>query len=150
MKVKLKKSFTAVIACMMACMMFVTPVFAATTTYSRQTVKLNAMSGGTSRESKVSSGSVLGNDSSITKVELYCNVSRGTDPYTIYVESPSGTTQSVSGPSKSGTIVVSGFEGENPYGTWTIWIKNSGITTNGNMYPVSTVTITLKVTYSYS
>ena len=149
MKRKLKKSFTAVIACMMACMMFVTPVFAASSNFSRQTVKLNAMSGGTSRESKVSSGSVLGDKPSITKVELYCNVSSGTDPYTIYVKSPSGTTKSISGPTKSGTISIPGFEGENPGGTWTIWIKNSGISTNGNIFPASTVTITLKVAYNY-
>lgn len=148
MKKATKRTFTAVIACMMACLMFVTPVFAASYTFSKTTVKLNALSGGNSRESKVTSGSILVDDPSITKVELYCNVSSGTDPYTIYVKSPSNTVRSIAGPSRSGTVTISGFEGEDPSGTWTIWIKNNGISYNGNLYPASTVTITLKVTYS--
>lgn len=149
MKRVTKRAFTAVMACMMACLMFVTPVFAATNYFSKTTVKLNAISGGESRYSQVTSGSVSGSERSITKVELYCNVSSGTDPYTIYVESPSGTVKSISGPSKSGTITLTGFNGEDPSGTWTIWIKNNGVSYNGNIYPVSTVTITLKVYYSY-
>lgn len=149
MKRVTKRVFTAVMACMMACLMFVTPVFAATNYFSKTTVKLNAISGGESRYSQVTSGSVSGSERSITKVDLYCNVSRGTDPYTIYVESPSGTVKSISGPTKSGTITLTGFNGEDPSGTWTIWIKNNGISYNGNIYPTSTVTITLKVYYSY-
>lgn len=149
MKRVTKRVFTAVMACMMACLMFVTPVFAATNYFSKTTVKLNAISGGESRYSQVTSGSVSGSERSITKVELYCNVASGTDPYTIYVESPSGTVRSISGPTKSGTITITGFEGEDPSGTWTIWIKNNGISYNGNIYPASTVTITLKVYYSY-
>jgi subtilisin-like proprotein convertase family protein len=117
--------------------------------FSKTTVKLNAISGGTSKTSNVTSGSVSGSNPSITKVELYCNVASGTDPYTIYVKSPSGTTKSISGPTKSGTITITGFEGENPSGTWSIWIQNNGVSYNGNIYPVSTVTITLKVAYSY-
>ncbi len=144
-----KRVLTAFMACMMICLMTVSPVLAATGNFSKTTVKLNAINGGNSRESRVTSGSVLGDDPSITKVELFCNVSSGTDPYTIYVQSPSGTVRSISGPSRTGTVKISGFEGENPEGPWTIWIKNSGISYNGNMYPVSTVTITLKVTYSY-
>lgn len=149
MKTVSKKALTVAAACMMACLMFVTPVLAATNYFSKTTVKLNAVNGGTSRESRVTSGSVLGDAPSTTKVELFCNVASGTDPYTIYVESPSGTTRLATGPNKSGTITVSGFEKENPYGAWTIWIKNSGISNNGNLYPASTVTITLKVYYSY-
>lgn len=82
-------------------------------------------------------------------MELYCNVASGTDPYTIYVESPKGTIKSIAGPTKSGNVTITGFEGENPSGTWTIWIKNKGVSYNGNIYPASTVTITLKVAYSY-
>ena len=149
MKRVTKRAFTAVMACMMACLMFVTPVFAATNYFSKTTVKLNAISGGESRYSQVTSGSVSGSERSIAKVELYCNVSSGTDPYTIYVESPSGTVKSITGPSKSGTITLTGFNGEDPSGTWTIWIKNNGISYNGNIYPASTVTITLKVYHSY-
>lgn len=136
-------------ACMMACLMFVTPVLAANNNFSKTTVKLNAISGGISRYSSVTSGSVSGSNPSITKVELYCNVASGTDPYTIYVESSKGTVKSISGPSRSGTVTITGFEGENPDGTWTIWIKNNGVSYNGNIYPTSTVTITLKVAYSY-
>ncbi len=149
MKRATKRIFTAVMACMMACMMFVTPVFAATNNFSKTTVKLNALSGGESRYSQVTSGSVSGSNRSITKVELYCNVASGTDPYTIYVESPSGTVKSISGPSRSGNVTINGFAGEDPSGTWTIWIKNNGVSYNGNIYPASTVTITLKVSYSY-
>ena len=149
MKRVTKRVFTAVMACMMACLMFVTPVLAATNNFSKTTVKLNAISGGTSKTSNVTSGSVSGSNLSITKVELYCNVASGTDPYTIYVKSPSGTTKSISGPTKSGTITITGFEGEDPSGTWSIWIQNNGVSYNGNIYPVSTVTITLKVAYSY-
>lgn len=149
MKRVTKRVFTAVMACMMACLMFVTPVLAATNNFSKTTVKLNAISGGTSKTSNVTSGSVSGSNPSITKVELYCNVASGTDPYTIYVKSPSGTTKSISGLTKSGTITITGFEGEDPSGTWSIWIQNNGVSYNGNIYPVSTVTITLKVAYSY-
>ncbi|MDE7202377.1 MAG: hypothetical protein K2O91_10880 [Lachnospiraceae bacterium] len=149
MKRVTKRVFTAVMACMMACLMFVTPVLAATNNFSKTTVKLNAISGGISRYSTVTSGSISVGDPSITKVELYCNVASGTDPYTIYVESPKGTVKSISGPTKSGTITITGFEGENPSGSWTIWIKNNGVSYNGNIYPASTVTITLKVAYSY-
>lgn len=127
MKRVTKRVFTAVMACMMACLMFVTPVLAATNNFSKTTVKLNAISGGTSKTSNVTSGSVSGSNPSITKVELYCNVASGTDPYTIYVKSPSGTTKSISGPTKSGTITITGFEGENPSGTWSIWIQNNGV-----------------------
>ncbi|MGL5272470.1 MAG: hypothetical protein ACRC8J_03155 [Phocaeicola sp.] len=149
MKTVSKRAFTAVIACMMTCLMFVTPVLAATNSFSKTTVKLNAINGGTSRESKVTSGSVSGSDLLITKVELYCNVSNGSDAYTIYVKNPDGVIKSIAGPSKSGTITLTGFENTDPYGTWTIWIKNSGISYNGNIYPTSTATITLKVAYSY-
>lgn len=149
MKIVSKRIFPVVMACMMVCLMFATPVPAATNNFSKTTVKLNAISGGLSRQSKVTSGSVSGTNPSITKVELFCNVSSGTDPYTLYVLSPDGTTETISGPSKSGTVTITGFEGEDPYGTWTIWIKNSGISSNGNIYPVSTVTVTLKVAYSY-
>ena len=40
------------------------------------------------------------------------------------------------------------FNGENPSGTWQIYIVNSGTTTHGNIYPVSTVTVGLTVYYN--
>lgn len=130
MKRLTKRVFTTVMSCLMFCLMFVTPVLAATNCFSKTTVKLNAINGGTSRYSSITSGSVSGSKPSITKVELYCNVDSGTDPYTIYVESPSGTTKSISGPTKGGTITITGFEGENPSGTWSIWIQNNGVSYN--------------------
>lgn len=148
MKRLTKRVFTVVIACIMTCLMLVTPVFAASYTFSKTTVKLNALNGGNSRESQVTSGSVLVDDPSITKVELYCKVASGTDPYTIYVKSPSNTVRTITGPIKSGNVTLTGFEKENPSGTWTIWIQNDGISYNGNIYPASTATITLKVTYN--
>lgn len=149
MKRVTKRAFTTVIACMMVCLMFVTPVFAASSNFSKTTVKLNAINGGTSRESKVTSGSVLGDNPSITNVDLWCNVASGTDPYVIYVKSPKGTVATISGPSKTGTVSTSAFNGENPSGTWTVWIQNLGVSYNGNIIPASTVTVTLKVAYSY-
>ncbi len=149
MKRLTKRVFTAVMACLMACLMFVTPVLAATNSFSKSTVKLNAINGGTSSHCSITSGSVSGSNPSITKLEVCCNVVSGTDPYTIYVESPSGTIISISGPTSSGCITITGFEGENPSGTWTMWIQNDGGSYNGNIYPTSTATLTLKVYYSY-
>ncbi len=149
MKRLTKKVFAAVAACLMACLMFVTPVLAATNCISKTTVKLNAINGGTSGYCSITSGSVSGSNPSITKLELYCNVASGTDPYTIYVKSPSGTIISIPGPTKSGTIIIPIFEGEDPSGSWTIWIQNDGVSYNGNIYPASTATFTLKICYSY-
>lgn len=144
-----KKAFSSVIISFLVCMMFVTPVFAASNYFSKTTVKLNAINGGTSTKSTVSSGSVSGTDRSLTKAELYCNVSSGSDPYTLYVKSPKGTLKSFTGPTSSQTLTTTAFNGEDPSGTWTIYIVNSGVSYNGNIYPVSTVTVTLKATYSY-
>lgn len=149
MKRLTKRVFTAVMACLISCLMFATPVLAATNCFSKTTVKLNAINGGTSRYGSITSGSVSGSSPSITKLELYCNVASGTDPYTIYVESPDGTIISIPGPTRSGSITIPVFEGENPSGTWTIWIQNDGVSYNGNIYPASTATFTLKICYSY-
>lgn len=84
MKIFSKRIFTVVVACMMACLMSVTPALAAGSS-SRTTVKLNAYSGGSSTKSTVTSGTV-GDNQSVTKVELRCTVSSGTNPYTLYVK----------------------------------------------------------------
>ena len=65
------------------------------------------------------------------------------------VKSPKGTITTIPGPIKSGTVITSAFNGENPSGTWTVWIQNLGVSYNGNIIPASTVTITLKVYYNY-
>ena len=48
---------------------------------------------------------------------------------------------SISGPINSGTITANVFEGENSSGKWTVYIQNSGVSYNGNIYPVSIVTV---------
>lgn len=148
MKTAKKKLFMSFIACFMACMMFAIPVMAASYTWSKTTIKLNAINGGSSATSTVTSGSIIGTNPQITKVEFYCNVASGTDPYTIYVQSPDGTIASFSGPTKSGSFTTDVFNGEKPGSTWKIWIVNNGVSYNGNIYPASTVTITITVTYS--
>lgn len=146
MKIFTKRIFTVVVACMMACLMSVTPALAAGS-FTKTTVKLNAYSGGSSTKSTVTSGTV-GNNQSVTKVELRCTVSSGTDPYTLYVKSPEGKTASFTGPLSRETFTTTAFNGENPSGTWTIWIVNNNVSYNGNIYPVSTVTVRIKGFYS--
>lgn len=149
MKAVSKKALTAVMACMLACVMFVTPVFAASTYFSKSTSKLNAINGGKSSTSSLSSGSILGSDASITQVKLAFNVSSGTDPYTLWIKSPNGSWHSYTGPTSSTIWYLDDFDGENPSGTWQIYIVNSGVSYNGNIYPVSTVTISMTVYYDY-
>ena len=146
MKIFSKRVYVVVVACLMSCIMFATPALAAS--YSKTTVKLNAYSGKKKKKSTVSSGTVLGDNPSITKVELRCTVSNGSDPYTLYVKSPDGHTESFSGPIPSAAITTTAFNGEDPSGTWTIWIENEGVSYNGNIYPVSTVTVRIQVYYS--
>ena len=93
MKIFSKRIITVVVACMMACLMSVTPALAAGS-FTKTTVKLNAYSGGSSTKSTVTSGTV-GDNQSVTKVELRCTVSAGSDPYTLYVKSPEGSTESL-------------------------------------------------------
>ena len=46
-----RKTFMAVVVSMMVCLLFVTPVFAASSFYSKTTTKLNAINGGKSTTS---------------------------------------------------------------------------------------------------
>ena len=121
-----RKTFMAVVVSMMVCLLFVTPVFAASSFYSKTTTKLNAINGGKSTTSSLSSGSIIGSDASITQVKLH----------------------SYTGPTSSKIWYLDDFNGENPSGTWQIYIVNSGTTTHGNIYPVSTVTVGLTVYYN--
>ena len=149
MKAMTKRTLTAVMACFMVCMMFSMQVFAASSYFSKSTVKLNAYSGGKSNESSFTSGSIP-DGAKITSVKIAYNVASGTDPYTVYLISPEGTKYSVSGPTSSTTVYnISAFNGENPEGTWKAYIINSGYTTHGNIYPVSTVTLSVTVNYEY-
>jgi len=150
MKKNIKKKIIASIACVMACLLFSIPVMAASDSFSKTTTKLNAINGGKSNVSSLSSGSVLGDNPEVTTIKLFIKVSSGTDPYTLYVKSPEGTLYSMIGPTSSKTVSgITAFKGENPSGTWKIYIVNSGTSTNGNLIPTSTVTVTLTVNYTY-
>ena len=152
MKAMTKRTLTAVMACIMACMMFAMPVFAANTTpssFSKSTTKLNAYNGGKSNESTFSSGSIP-DGASITSVQIHYTVASGTDPYTVYLISPEGTMYIEAGPTSSKTVYdIKDFNGENPYGTWKAYIVNSGYSTHGSVYPASTVTLSVTVYYEY-
>lgn len=151
MKTVKRRIFTSVIACFMACMMFAMPVLAATTSssyFSKTTTKLNALNGGKSATSSVTSGSVP-DGAYVTSVKVFVNVARGTDPYTLYIKSPEGTIASFSGPTSSTTFTTNVFDSETPKGTWSVWIVNSGVSYNGNIYPASTATVSLTVYYDY-
>lgn len=151
MKTVKRRIFTSIIACFMACMMFAMPVLASTTSssyFSKTTTKLNAVNGGQSSISSVTSGSVP-DGAYVTSIKVFCNVARGTDPYTLYIKSPEGTIASYSGPMSSTTFTTHDFDGENPKGTWKVWIVNSGVSYNGNIIPTSTVTVSLTVYYDY-
>ena len=149
MKTMTKRTLTAVMACIMVCMMFSMQVFAASSYFSKSSTKLNAFSGGKSNESTFTSGSVP-EGASITSVKIAYRVSSGTDPYRVYLVSPKGTVYSASGPTSSTTDYnIRAFNGEDPDGTWKAYIINSGYTTHGNIYPVSTVTLSVTVNYEY-
>lgn len=145
-----KRALTSIAVCFMACLMFSMPVLAASNSFSKTTVKLNAIDGGVSQIAKVSSGSVLGTNPKITQVKVYLNVASGTDPFDLYIESPEGTVARLTPSTKSGTYYVTDFVGENPKGDWYLQIENLGKTYDPNkQYPASTVTATITVTYSY-
>ena len=92
-----------------------------------------------------------GSNPGTTNVVLSLNVSSGSDPFYITVRSPQGTIATISPSTKSGTYdLTSYFTGENPNGKWYITMQNAGYSYNpSQVYPTSTVTPTLKVTYSY-
>lgn len=50
-----KRALTSIAVCFMACLMFSMPVLAASNSFSKTTVKLNAIDGGVSQIAKVSS-----------------------------------------------------------------------------------------------
>lgn len=108
--------------------------------FSKITSKLNSLNGAAA-SSNLSSGSCSGTSRSITKVTVYCRVSSGSSSFDLIVTSPEKTVVTQSCGTSSTTYTLTGFNGEDPYGTW-----NVGISSNGT---VSTVTATLKVYYSY-
>lgn len=150
MKPTKAKFFTTLMTCFLVCLMFVTPVLAATNFFSKTTVKLNALGGGESKTSAVTSGSVTGSNPSITQVKVYLNVGSGSDPFEVCIVSPSGKEVYFTPSTKNATYTLKDFNGENPSGTWKVHIINSGFSYNPNqIIPTSTATATLTVTYSY-
>ena len=119
-----KRALTSIAVCFMACLMFSMPVLAASNSFSKTTVKLNAIDGGVSQIAKVSSGSVLGTNPKITQVKVYLNVASGTDPFDLYIESPEGTVARLTPSTKSRTYYVTDFVCENPKGDWYLQIEN--------------------------
>lgn len=109
--------------------------------FSKITTKLNSVNGSTA-SSSLSSGSCSGTTRSITEVTVYCRVSSGSSNFLLTVTSPSGKVQTMSCSSSSSTYTFTGFNGEDPKGTWNVAINSRGV--------VSTVTATMKVYYDYS
>lgn len=93
----------------------------------------------------------MGENALVTQVKVYLNVASGTDPFDIYIESPSGTVITLTPSTKSGTCLINSFNGENPNGTWCAWIERRNETSNTNqMYPITTsVKIEVSVEYDY-
>lgn len=149
MKATKRKIAVSIVMSLIMCMMFSVTAFAATSTSSKTYAKMNALNG--LSVTKYATISATGSNPSITKVELSLNVSSGSDPFYITVESPEGTTATISPSTTSKSYdLTTYFEGENPNGKWYITLQNAGYSYNPNqIYPTSTVTPTLKVTYSY-
>lgn len=153
---KIKRKLTLLITCVLLFAMSALPVSAAevpdvatvndaivmgtsgSNYFSGITTKLNST--GSLASSTISSGSCSGDVRSITSVSVYCRVSNGSSSFKLVVTSPSGTTKYVTCGTSSTTYTITGFEGEDPKGKWTVGIISNGI---------STVTATLKVNYDF-
>ncbi len=149
MNITKRKVSISIVMSLIMCMMFSMTVFAATSTVSKTYSKMNALNG--LSVEKYATIYASGNNPSTTKVILSLNVSSGSDPFYITVRSPQGATATISPSTKSGTYdLTSYFTGDNPNGKWYITMQNAGYSYNPiQIYPTSTVTPTLKVTYSY-
>jgi len=124
------------------CSMLSVQAFAATDYFSGMTGKMNALgtaNGGASAAWNISSGSISSINAKVTNVTLNVTVSSGSSPFYIYVKSPFGSIFNRYVGSTS--VTFSEFSGENPKGTWQVWIVTTGT--------VSTATATMKVNYSY-
>lgn len=121
-------------------MLFLAPTsHAATNWFSGQTGTMNALNGGTSAAWNISSGSISVTNPKVTSVTLNVKKSSGSSPFYVYVKNPQGTIASkLVG---SATPSFSEFNGQDPQGTWQIWIETTGT--------VSTATATMRVNYSY-
>lgn len=140
------KKISALLVVFVFCFASSLQAFAAGSAYfSGTTVKLNALNGGSSVTSTISSGSLPSSSSSVTNVSATVTVSNGSSSFYLYVKNPAGTTvasQLVTGSSGVKTVTFSNFNNQNPQGAWKIWIETTGT--------VSTATVNLKVYYNYS
>lgn len=107
--------------------------------FSKSLSKLNSVNGTTSKVVTFTSGSIA-SGAQVTSIKVSVSKSTGSDPFIIYIQAPDGTIYSIL-ITGSETIVLDGFNGCNPSGSWKIWIETQGL--------VSTANITLTVYYSY-
>ena len=139
MKLIKKKSFIMFVVLLMSVLMFSIPVLAAANTFSKH-IRLSTI-----KKTCFSLGSVTGENIQIAQVKVFVNISSGTEPFTIYLESPEGTVVSFI-PTKSGTYSTTNFNGESPKGTWCAWIERM----DGNSIQSELiVNATIGVGYSY-
>ena len=153
-----KKLSTLLLVATMACATFAMPVAAAepmpndvhagtvsmvpfaNSSFSGSTRVLNALNGGSSIQSPISSGTVSP-DARITGVTVNATVSSGSASSTLYVRSPGGKTASRTLGGSSATLNFTEFNTENPSGTWNVWIVTNGT--------VTTVNARMTVNYSF-
>ena len=112
----------------------------ATSYWTKTTTELISINGEKSSVLTFSSGSVSGTEPKITKVEAYCIVSSGSDPFYLWIEDANGNAHCAV-VSQSGTIITTAFNGLDPRGKWKVWIVTKET--------ISIATITIKVYYTY-
>lgn len=110
---------------------------------------LNTIAGNMSKIDPISSGSVSEN-AKVTSVELKVSVSKGSTGFYLVVTSPKKTVAKtyVEGSftnSVTRYITLDDFNGENPSGTWYIYIYNTGT----SFLDVATATVYMTVRYGY-
>lgn len=104
--------------------------------YISRTIRLNSTSGSESAHASISTGSVIGNISSII-----FNVRAGGNPFKLYLQAPDGTLFWITMDS-TGDIGVDNSNGKDLSGTWTIWIETLGT--------ASSATISAKIYYDFN
>lgn len=104
--------------------------------YISRTIRLNSTSGSESAHASISTGSVIGNISSII-----FNVRAGGNPFKLYLQAPDGTLFWITMDS-TGDIGVDNSNGKDLSGIWTIWIETLGT--------ASSATISAKIYYDFN
>lgn len=152
------KKVLSIILCVSLCIMYALPVSAAevvpkendivkeevsatsgSNSFSKILPKLSSTNGTASKVATITSGSIS-HSAQVTSISLYVSVSSGSDPCILYIQLPDGTIHYIY-VTGSGTYTIDVFNGDNPFGSWKIWIETQGT--------VSIVSGTIKVNYSY-